>query len=191
MKAHLAILLLFICCLKKTFAQTKFEKEYRINKEEVPKSALNFIDAAAFTSKIKWYKEEALASYSYEAKTTAQGIKYSIEFDSLGRIEDVEYKIAWKSVPPMAKAKMELFFDRTFQKWKIVKVQVHHTGSAQRLIDFIKKKETTLKIVTKYELVVKGKIGKQSQLIEYLFSGEGILERTSVIVLKNSDHLEY
>lgn len=191
MKAHLAILLLFICCLKKTFAQTKFEKEYRINKEEVPKSALNFIDAAAFTSKIKWYKEEALANYSYEAKTTAQGIKYSIEFDSLGRIEDVEYKIAWKSVPPLAKAKMELFFDRTFQKWKIVKVQVHHTGSAQRLIDFVKKKETTLKIVTKYELVVKGKIGKQSQLIEYLFSGEGILERTSVIVLKNSDHLEY
>lgn len=191
MKAHLAILLLFICCLKKTFAQTKFEKEYRINKEEVPKSALNFIDAAAFTSKIKWYKEEALAGYSYEAKTTAQGIKYSIEFDSLGRIEDVEYKIAWKSVPPLTKAKMELFFDRTFQKWKIVKVQVHHTGSAQRLIDFVKKKETTLKIVTKYELVVKGKIGKQSQLIEYLFSGEGILERTSVIVLKNSDHLEY
>ena len=191
MKVYLSLLLVLVCCLTKSFAQDKFEKESRIKKAQVPATALNFIKAAGFSQKIKWYKEESLVGYSYEAKTIDQGRKYSVEFDSLGKIEDIEYKISWAVIPPLAKAKIEAYFDRKYQKKKIVKVQVQVSGPSPNLIQWIKDKKTPPEITTKYELVIKGSKAKQSQMMEYLFTEAGTVERASKIVLKNTDHLEY
>ena len=85
MKVCKIIFILFGLFMHPTFSQDKYEKEYRIKYEEVPKSALNFINSINFSNKIKWYKEESLKSYTYEAKTIHKDIKFSVEFD----IDDV------------------------------------------------------------------------------------------------------
>jgi len=191
MKVYFILPFLFFFGLKKNFAQQKFEKEYRIKKEQVPKDAINFIHAIAFDHKIKWYKEERIAGYSYEAKTPFRGVKYSIEFDAKGKIEDVEYEILWAVVPTVPQQKMIDFFDKTFQKWRIVKTQVHLNGPPQALIDLINQTSIPKQLVTKYELVVKGRKEQQSQMMEYLFSDKGTLEKQARIVFKSTDHLEY
>ncbi len=68
MKAYLSLLLVLVCCLTKSFAQDKYEKESRIKKAQVPVTALNFIEAADFSQKIKWYKEESLVRYKFNEK---------------------------------------------------------------------------------------------------------------------------
>lgn len=191
MKVYVSILLLFIGGVHKNFAQDKFEKEYRIKAQGVPKDAVAFVNALNFTNKIKWYKEERMTDYSYEAKTKHRGINYSIEFDSLGKIEDIEYKISFAEVPAEVRKTMESHFNSSFQKWKIMKTQVHLVGTPQALIESIRQGGISPAVVTKYELVVNGRVTKQSKLMEYLFVENGRLERTSKIIQKNTDHLAY
>ena len=85
------------------FSQVKYEKEYRIKNDEIPDNIKSYLNTVAFKNKIKWYKEEGLSKYTYEAKTSHDNLNFSIEFDSLGIIEDVEFKIEWKSVPELTK----------------------------------------------------------------------------------------
>ena len=191
MKVYVSILLLFICGVPKSYAQDKFEKEYRIKEHGVPKDAVAFVNALYVKNKIKWYKEERMTGYSYEAKTNHRGINYSIEFDSLGKIEDVEYKISFAELPAEARKTMESHFDTSFQKWKIIKTQVHLVGTPQALIESIRQGEIPPTVLTKYELVVNGRVTKQRKLMEYLFADNGRLERTSTILQKNTDHLAY
>ena len=47
-------------------------------------------------------KTKRLAN-TYEAKTHHNNLNFSIEFDSLGIIEDVEFKIEWKNIPELIK----------------------------------------------------------------------------------------
>ena len=85
------------------FSQVKYEKEYRIKNDEIPDNIKSYLKTVTFKNKIKWYKEEGLYKYTYEAKTSHNNLNFSIEFDSLGIIEDVEFKIEWKSVPELTK----------------------------------------------------------------------------------------
>ena len=192
MKVCKIIFILFGLFMHITFSQDKYEKEYRIKYEEVPKSALNFINSINFSNKIKWYKEESLKSYTYEAKTIHKDIKFSVEFDSLGTIEDVEYEIKWEDIHSFAKSNMEFFLDSIYQKKKITKVQIQITGSNETLIEVIKDTKSDLELTLKYEVLLKGKNKERPfQMIEYLFSEKGEMERESKILLKNTDHLVY
>ena len=83
------------------------------------------------------------------------------------------------------------FFEKTFQKWRIVKTQVHLKGPPKALINLINHASISPEVLTKYELVVKGRKEQQSQMIEYLFSDKGTLEKQARIIFKSTDHLEY
>jgi hypothetical protein len=111
-----AVLLLLFCTGSLAFSQLKYEREYRISKEEVPEEALAYIQKIGFDKKVKWYREEGLKSWSIEAKTRDNGQLYSIEFDSLGRIEDVEIKIKWKEVHEEGKKAIEEVLRKDFSK---------------------------------------------------------------------------
>ena len=80
----------FLVLSTSSFGQKKFEKESRISKSDLPSFAVDF--AALFTDgqRIKWYLEEGLDRNSIEAKYKRDGRHYSVEFDTLGTMEDVE-----------------------------------------------------------------------------------------------------
>ena len=86
---------------------------------------------------------------------------------------------------------MESHFDTSFQKWKIIKTQFHLVGTPQALIESIRKGGISPAVVTKYELVINGRVTNESRLMEYLFAENGHLERSSTILQKNTDHLAY
>ena len=82
------------------FAQDKIERELRVEEKVVPKEARDwFYDAFETTKRPKWYQEIFESGYSYEAKFKLKGKFYSVEFDSLGLIQDVEIEIDYNELP--------------------------------------------------------------------------------------------
>ena len=188
----ISCVLCFSClCFNFAFTQVKFEKEYRIKEDNIPENIKSYLNTITFKNKIKWYKDEGLSKYTYEAKTFHNNLNFSIEFDSLGIIEDVEFKIEWKSIPESTKKNIDFYLDSIYIKKKIVKVQIQYTGKPENLINILKDINQNQRLTRKYEIVLKGKENKKYQMMEYLFSNEGRFEHKATIMIKNTDNLEY
>ena len=96
-------------------AQHKYEREQRISSEIIPQSAQNFIDSIGSDSKIKWYKEVSLNEVTFEAKFKHNKKKFSVEFDTLGTLQDVELAIKKGEINSIVYNKMEHNLDSLYQ----------------------------------------------------------------------------
>jgi len=172
-------------------AQHKYENEYRMKAEMIPQSAKQFIDSIGPDSKIKWYKETSLNDVSFEAKFKHNNKLFSIEFDTLGILQDVEFVIKKRGIGPKVYNKIERKLDSLYQKWKVQKIQTHYTGRHGDLITSINKNEPNAKIKVSYEIVLKGKALGNTQLYEIAFNDQGEIQGIRQIVQDKADHLEY
>ncbi|WP_375563084.1 hypothetical protein ACE193_11335 [Bernardetia sp. OM2101] len=171
-----------------SYSQSKLEIEERIDKENAPLAAQEFIDSLYFSSKIKWFVEQDYDRKTYEAKTKSEGKKYSIEFDTLGQLEDIELEIKWKQIPISTQHKICQKLNSNFKKHKIKKIQIQYSGNSTDLLNL----KTTIKnLIIKYEIVLKGQKKSQTLFYEYLFSEEGDFEQELQFDFRNTDHLEY
>lgn len=172
-------------------AQEKYERESRIKQKDVPTEALRFFDSISNINKIKWYKEEGLNKISFEAKFKINRTKYSVEFDSLGNIEDIEIEVDWRDLKTQLKDTISAQLNRNCNSHKITKLQIQYTGSKADLWHQLKYQAIKPNAIVHYELIVKCRQSKDVNLFEYLFSEFGEIVSVSKIVFKNSSHLEY
>ena len=173
-------------------AQLKFEREYRLRPAEVPQAARQFVDSCAFSHKVRWYGEESARGRSVEAKVKRAGRDYSIEFDTLGQIEDVEVEAIWEAVPLSTRSVICNYLASTFERFRIQRVQEQWTADRRgTLIELIRRGETDAAFTRKYEAIVRGRAEGETHGYELLFSAEGRLERSSRIVYRNTDNLDY
>lgn len=186
---YLLFLLFFIST--SAISQEKYEKEYRIRAAKVPQAALEFVHTAGFSKKVKWYKEEGLTRNSIEAKTKYRKTKYSIEFNTAGEIEDVEYIIQWQDIPALTRMNIERFLDSIYRKKRLVKIQVQLTGEKEELLQTFVQPQVEHNLITHYEIVLSGVRKGTHERYEYLFFENGEMKREAKIILKNTDHLEY
>ncbi len=185
------ILVLVLLNFTTLSAQEKFEKESRIGEKDVPAKALQMMDSANFEGKIKWYLEEGLSEKSVEAKFRHNKVKYSVEFNTLGIIEDIEIEIDPEDLHASLRDAICNHLLAGCLNHRIVKVQIQYTGSESVLAAVLHKSETNPSPTIRYELIVRCKQENSVDLFEYLFSEEGSIISTSKIVFKNSSHLEY
>jgi hypothetical protein len=172
-------------------AQEKYERESRIKQKDVPGLALRFFDSISNFKKIKWYKEEGLNKISFEAKFKINRTKYSVEFDSLGNIEDIEIDLDWSNLKTQLKDTISAQLNRNCNSYKLTKLQIQYTGSKADLWHQLKYQAINPNAIVHYELIVKCRQSKNVNLLEYLFSERGTIVSVSKIVFKNSSHLEY
>lgn len=185
------LLLIAFTCSSNLIAQEKFEKESRIKGDDAPTKAQLFIDSLNVNNKVKWYKEEGLNRQSIEAKFKHDKAKHSVEFNTLGHVEDIEIETNFKDLESNLKEAIILKLKLDCSKHKIVKVQKQYTGSESHLVSTFKTDKTSPSLTIKYELVIRCRQQKKVNLFEYLFNDAGELISTSKIVFKNSSHLEY
>jgi len=190
-KYKFLILLILFSISTILFAQDKFEKESRIQPKDVPPRALLFIDSLNLKTKIKWYKEEGLDKESIEAKFKLNKAIHSVEFDTYGKIEDVEIIVNWEDLE--SDLKDSIFFQLNIDclSHKIVKVQRQFLGSENELLFQIKNRDVFEPLKIRYEMIIRCKYEKKVDLFEYLFNYDGKLISRSRIIFKNSSHLEY
>lgn len=186
-------LLIIIICLASNLvvAQDKFEKESRIKRKDVPSKALAFVDSLQLNTRFKWYKEESLTDQSIEVKFKFNKIKYSIEFDILGNVEDVEAALKPAEMTP---AVLLVFVDKLktdCSSYKIIKIQRQYIGKKSDLYHLLKFNKMSESLVVNYEIVVRCKQNSKVAMFEYLFNEQGKILSVTKITFKNSSHLEY
>jgi len=172
-------------------AQQKYESEYRMNSTMIPQSAKRFIHTIGSDPKVKWYKEISLNDVSFEAKFKHNNKQFSIEFDTLGILQDVEFVIKKGEIAPKVYSKIERKLDSLYQKWRFQKIQTHYTGSNSDLITSINNNKPSETIKISYEIVLKGKALGNTQLYEITFNDQGEIQDIKQIVQDKADHLEY
>lgn len=185
------MLLIGFSCSANLLAQEKFEKESRMKQRDVPLKAFSFVDSLNYNTKIKWYKEEGLTGKSIEAKFKYNKTNYSIEFNTLGNIEDIEKEVNWADMDLMISESITRQFITDCPKHKIVKVQKQYSGSEKDLFSLLKTGTESGQLKVRYEIIVKCTERRKASLFEYLFDENGMLLSKSKIIFKNSSHLEY
>jgi hypothetical protein len=182
------LVLFLLLCPALCISQVKVEKESRIKTDEVPDKAIKFVKTVGFDKKIKWYREESADSVSIEGKTKYNKQKYSIEFDTLGTIQDIEIKIQWTDLPEAVQHSVDSCLSHNFQTYQVKKIQEQFSGSDNQMSKFT---ETTDGLTIKYEIVISGKSNGEIEWFECTFDQNGLWEKSRRIIFSNSDNLEY
>ena len=189
MKILLPFLFLTLSCC--AHAQQKFEKEYRLESEEVPLLARQFVDSLDFDRRVKWYMEISQNGKSVEAKSKRDGKRYSIEFDTTGTLQDVEIEIRFGTIPEKVQETITQNLDAELDRFRITKVQEQLTGTRKNLMTYLKEGLDKTGLTTRYEAIVRGTKDGERNEFEYTFSLSGKIEKRAKVVFRNTDNLVY
>lgn len=170
-------------------AQEKLEREYSISKQQVPDKALQFVAENYAGLRVRWYREENLQGQSIEAKLKKKRQWHSIEFDTLGRLQDVEILIKYKDIAEDLREEMEGWMEEEFSSYKIDKVQRQWSGSESAMAQLIKEGKSELDFERRYEIVVKGRKGGKTDFYELLFDDDGELLEMAKIIERSVNHM--
>lgn len=195
MKAKIfpAFLIFFLLSASHAFSQNKYEREHRIKKSQFPQVALDFISSdLEHAKRIRYYKETDSAKVSYEAKFKKDRLKYSIEFDESGVLEDVEIEIKQVDIPNDVYAKLNAYLQKRFLKYRILKMQQQYPLLENDTETTLKNAFQNLMLPSiKYELMVAGKSDKNYEQFEILFDANGNFEKIRKSLPPNYDHILY
>ncbi len=189
MKKNICVCILVFLFSSSGFSQLKYEREFRIKRNEVPSIALSFVDSLTFDSKVRWFKEEGLTSNAIEAKARFNKEKYSIQFEENGRFNDAEIEIKPSLIPPDVNFKILSVFRNNYRRHKIEKTQINYTGNRNTVLAFLRhNRKNPDGIIIRYEIVISTRIGGEFVSMEYLFSGAGeFLRREKIIETRKSN----
>lgn len=188
-RATVCIVLVLISL--KGLTQEKFERESRIAKSDLPAFTEGFESIFTGKQRIRWYLEEGLERNSVEAKYKRNGKHFSVEFDTLGTMEDVEIRTKLSDLPETAQKNIVYELEKHSDKYSIDKVQIQYSGNKQDLEQVSVSGECDAGCTVRYELVVRIKRDKQLSSFEYLFDEQGMLVKRSKILIQMSSNLEY
>ena len=174
--------------------QYKYEREYRIKKNQFPDKAHALLKSHIKEArKVKYYREVDSTKVSYEAKFKLARLFYSAEFDADGNLEDVEVLIKEVDIPNESLAAIKDYLSSNFRKHRILKIQQQYPVSA-----FESPEETLrnafqnlLLPVIKYELIVAAKKDKRFEDFEILFDSDGKFISSRKSLPANYDHILY
>lgn len=172
-------------------SQVKYEREIRLRPADIPAKARAFADAALGAQKMKWYKEINVDFFSYEAKAKKEGRRYSIEFDTAGRVQDVETEIDFSGLDAVLRQKIDSVLSRLFTRHKVAKTQLQWTGPEPVLQELVRSGATEKTYTQRVEIVFKCRENSQPKLYEALFDTSGALLSKIEIVPRNTDNLDY
>jgi len=188
------LIILFLFCGFFSFAQYKYEREYRIRKVQFPEKALSYIEDKLIDAKrIRFYKETDSTKISYEAKFKKDRLWYSIEFDKEGELEDIEILIKPVDIPDDSFKAISQYLSKNFKKFRIRKLQQQYPISENIPVETtIKNAFQNLILPTiNYEIIVSGKKEKNFEQFEILFDAEGNFKHMRKSLPPNYDHVLY
>ncbi|WP_298793395.1 hypothetical protein [uncultured Allomuricauda sp.] len=174
-------------------AQNKYERESRISKSEFPIRALEtltpYIEDA---KKIKFYHEVDSVKQSFETKFKKGRLRYSVEFNTKGELEDVEFLIGENDIPNESWSKIEDYLNTNFQKVRVKKIQQQYpVGNSDYSVILKEAFQNLILDYINFELVFSAKNSKGFQTYEALFNSTGTLVKLRQSFSPKYDHLLY
>lgn len=188
-------LLQLVICILPIFAfaqDNKVEKEDRIPLEEMPEKASSFLkeNLPENIRKARYYYETDGKHTSYEAKFKYARRRFSVEFNTEGRLEDVEITAEKNELIKTVYNNIEAHLDKNHERFRIEKIQ------AQYLTNEDTDKNTFTRSLNfqnfqpdKYELIVATKEAGKLEKFEMLFDAMGIFVEKRKIIMNSYDYL--
>lgn len=193
-------LMLLLCLLVSAFSASaqvyKQEKEARIRQEEMPVSAISLLTPLLEHAKrIRYYRETDGETTGFEAKLRWEKRTYSIEFDSTGRLLDVEVLQKFKKFPDTTRQAIQSYLDQQYDRYRITRSQVQYaqpegaSRAAEVLREALEQRES--EALLRFEIEVEGR--REGTLVshELLFDREGAFLRQRIIIHRQLDNLIY
>ncbi|TNJ44207.1 hypothetical protein KFZ70_03675 [Tamlana fucoidanivorans] len=177
-----------------SFSQSKNEREVRVKPSEFPEVTStyfnNFIKELKY---LKFYRETDGDKVSYETKLKTQGFHFSIEFDTLGKLEDIEIVIKEKHIPKTIKAKIGGYFETHYNHVRFIKIQKQFVNSGMKpdkqFIQMVV--ENPNKMPDNFEIIAETKKKKDRQLSEFTFRSNGQFIKARHVTSSSYSHALY
>lgn len=183
--------LLILLTTVDSFGQYKYEKESRIHSSELPFQLDLDFGAYAGVKRLKWYKEHNIDQVHYEAKFRFEGSVYSVEFDSLGVLEDVEVLCSLKNLEGSLSRQLTRNINSFYKKWKIDKLQEQYLISQDVLKALLDQSVSLKDLSSNYEMELIVLEQGERNHYELLFDSSLNLIRIRRIVKDSSLNLEF
>jgi hypothetical protein len=186
------IYLLFYCSF--CFSQSKYEKEERIDVSEFPKVAQNYFNTISDqVNYLKYYKEIDGDKQSFEVKFKLKKQYYSVEFDTLGIIEDIEIVIKKKHIPQAVLNNISSYFNESFKKHRLIKIQKQYIKTSNKTdLQFLQQILTNINEKnTNYEIISEVKTNEGRTLKEFIFNSNGTFEKSRTVTSSSYEHALY
>ena len=176
------------------FSQTKQEREFRIEKSQLPEAVISFIANLPDNSKrLRFYKEVDGEKQSFEVKFRIKKSYYSTEFDTCGKIEDIEVLTKTRQIDKTVLNTIETYFENSFKKAKFLKVQKQflpiENASPNDLLNSILKGE--LDNQAHFEIIAEITENSTRNLREFNFDQSGKLISSRVVAPSSYGHVLY
>lgn len=185
------LLLLFVVELS---AQTKNEKESRIQLSEFPSQAQTTINSIIKSVKrIRHYKETDGNLESFETKFKFKKHWYSVEFSTSGDLEDVEITIRERHMEDAIKNTIKSYLKDQFSKYDIIKIQEQYSSSPTAETQVFLKTilQNRKSIDSNFEIVVAVKSSKGWELKEMTFNTTGEFLKSRDIQQDSYEYIMY
>ncbi|MFS4482492.1 hypothetical protein ACKGJY_05715 [Hyunsoonleella sp. 2307UL5-6] len=185
---------IFFLYVSVSFSQSKNEKEERIPLSEFPKVARNYFNEFSHQLKyLKLYRETDGEKHSFEAKFKIKKLYYSIEFDTMGKLEDIEIVIKEKYIPKTTLLEISTYFDTNFKKTRLLKIQkqyVNYTKQPDKtFIHHIVKHPNDTH--THFEIIAEVKTNNIHELKEFTFDKDGKFKASRKVTSSSYEHALY
>jgi hypothetical protein len=193
MKFNLMSFLLVLFVLELS-AQTKNEKESRIQLSEFPTQAQITINSIIKgVKRIRHYKEIDGNQESFESKFKYKKNWYSVEFSKSGDLEDIEVRIRERQLNTVTKNNIKSYLKNHFFKYDIIKIQEQYTSShtteTQEFLKTVLEKRKA--IDSNFEIVIAVKSSKNWQLKEMTFNTTGEFLKSRDIQEDSYEYIMY
>lgn len=180
--------LMFTVC----FSQTKNEVEKRIKMNEVPPHTLEILlKRIKNFNQVKWYYQTDAEKKVYEAKFKQFSQNFSVEFDTSGKIINVELIVKKRHISSEILNNILQNLNQEFDEFKIQKIQREYLGQAKDLLNLISENDIAPNLKIRYEILINAKEEKTRRLYEFLYdsNGKALLKRE--VILQSTDILDY
>lgn len=190
---HYKIILLFLFS-SLSWSQVKNEHEERIPKSDFPLVAQNYFDSFMDDVKyLKFYKETDGSKHSFEAKFRLNDLHFSVEFDSIGKLEDIEIVIKKRHISKIALNAINTYFLNNYKRTRFVKIQKQYVNyTNQPDLHFIEHiAENPFDKHTHYEIIAEVKTEGGRVLKEFTFTNRGQFEKMRIVTSSSYEHALY
>lgn len=165
------------------FGQKKQEQEFRIDKDELPQGIITELsEYLKEVKRLRFYKELDGEKSSYEVKFKKDRLRYSVEFDENGTLEDVEFIIEPTDIPEKTLEQIARHLTSKHGKYRVKKIQQQYLNGDDTQKTLKNAFQNLLLPDIRYELIIATKNTEGYGEYEITFDalGKHLLTRKSV-----------
>ena len=170
----------------------KNEKEERVTLIQLPQETQNTLKLYPKNIKrLKFYRETDGDKVSFETKFKYHKKWHSIEYDTIGTLEDIEIEINKNKLPQKAYLSIKNYLNNLSQKWKIIKIQeqyINNNTSAKELINGVILNNL---FNPNYEIIIEISQKKSVVLKEFIFDVSGKFISVKKLQQADYQHVQY